>query len=86
MNVQIRAKDLNLSDATKAHIEGAIDAFSKFQLDITTVNFNARAEKKGVSKLTHSTWIPWRRSTKADKMLSRPPEQRPRARTVWLLV
>jgi len=49
MNVQIRAKDLNLSDQTRAHIEAAIEAFSKFQLDITTVNFSAHAEKKGVS-------------------------------------
>ena len=49
MNVQIRAKDLNLSDQTKAHIEAAIDAFTKFQLDITTVNFSAHAEKKGVA-------------------------------------
>jgi len=46
MNVQIRAKDLNLSDQTRAHIEAAIEAFSKFQLDITTVNFSAHAEKK----------------------------------------
>ena len=49
MNVQIRAKDLNLNDQTKSHIEAAIDAFKKYQLDITTVNVNIRAEKKGVS-------------------------------------
>ena len=49
MNVQIRAKDINLNDQTKAHIEGAVEAFSKYQLDITTVNVNVKAEKKGVS-------------------------------------
>jgi len=49
MNVQIRAKDLTLNDNTKAHIESAIEAFSKFTLDITTVNVNIAAEKKGVS-------------------------------------
>lgn len=49
MNVQIRAKDLTLNDNTKAHIEAAIEAFKKFQLDITTVNVSLAAEKKGVS-------------------------------------
>ncbi len=49
MNVQIRAKDLNLNAQTKAHIEAAVDAFTKYQLDITTVNIDIKAEKKGVS-------------------------------------
>lgn len=49
MNVQIRTKDVNLNAQTKAHIEVAIEAFKKFQLDITTVNTNISAEKKGVS-------------------------------------
>ena len=49
MNVQIRAKDVKLNDNIKAHIESAVDGFSKFTLDITTVNFNVKAEKKGVS-------------------------------------
>lgn len=49
MNVQIRAKGLNLNDQTKAHVEAAVDAFTKFQLDITTVNVNLVAEKQGVS-------------------------------------
>lgn len=48
MNVQIRAKDLTLNDSNKAHIEVAIEAFKKFQLDITTVNVILAAEKKGV--------------------------------------
>lgn len=49
MNVQIRTKDLNLNEQTKAHVEAAVDAFTKYNLDITTVNVNLRAEKKGVS-------------------------------------
>lgn len=49
MNVQIRAKDLTLNDNAKAHIEGAVEAFKKFQLEITTVNVSVAAEKKGVS-------------------------------------
>ncbi len=49
MNVQIRAKGVTLNDNTKAHIESAIEAFKKFQLDITSVHVNVVAEKKGVS-------------------------------------
>ena len=49
MNVQIRAKDVTLNDATKAHLESAIETFTKFGLDITTVNATVAAEKKGVS-------------------------------------
>lgn len=49
MNVQIRAKDLTLTSQTRSHVEAAVDAFSKFQLDITTVNVNIIAQKKGVA-------------------------------------
>jgi ribosomal subunit interface protein len=49
MNVQVRAKDITLNDNTRAHIESAIDGFSKYTLDITTVNVSLKAEKKGVS-------------------------------------
>ena len=49
MNVQIRTKDVNLNDQTKAHVEAAVEAFTKYQLDITTVNVSIAAEKKGVS-------------------------------------
>ena len=49
MNVQIRTKDLTLNEQTKAHVEAAVDAFTKYNLDITTVNVNLKAEKKGVS-------------------------------------
>ena len=49
MSVQIRAKDITLTDAAKAHINDAIDAFRKYGLDITTYNVNIQKEKKGVS-------------------------------------
>ena len=49
MNVQIRAKDITLHANNKAHIESAIEGFSRYSLDITTVNVNVSAEKKGVS-------------------------------------
>jgi len=49
MNVQIRAKDVTLNDNTKAHIQSAIEAFTKYNLDITTVNVMVGAEKKGVN-------------------------------------
>ena len=49
MNVQIRAKDITLTDNTKSHLEAAIETFKKFGLDITTVNVALTTEKKGVS-------------------------------------
>ncbi|MBU1989256.1 ribosome-associated translation inhibitor RaiA [bacterium] len=49
MNVQIRSKDVTVHADTKAHIESAVEAFKKFQLDITTVNVNIETQKKGVS-------------------------------------
>jgi len=49
MNVQIRAKDVTLNTNTKAHIESAVEGFTKYQLDITTVNIAVVAEKKGIS-------------------------------------
>lgn len=49
MNLQIRAKDITLNANTRAHIESAIEGFSKYTLDITTVNVNLKAEKQGVS-------------------------------------
>ena len=48
MNLQIRAKDLKLSDTTKSHIEHAVEAFRKYSLDITSIYCNLIAEKKGV--------------------------------------
>ena len=49
MNLQIRAKDITLNEAAKAHIEGAVEAFTKYSLDITTINCVVTAEKKGVN-------------------------------------
>lgn len=48
MSLQIRAKDITLNDATKAHIQTAVDTFSKFGLEITKVNVVVQALKKGV--------------------------------------
>ncbi|MBU1641853.1 ribosome-associated translation inhibitor RaiA [bacterium] len=48
MNIQIRTKDITLSDHTKAHIDAAIGQFSKFGLEITTANVVLTKEKNGV--------------------------------------
>ena len=48
MNLQIRAKDITLADATRAHIENAVEAFRKYNLDITSINCIIAKEKKGV--------------------------------------
>jgi len=48
MNLQIRAKDLTLTDGTRAHIESAVEAFRKYSLDITSINCHLNAQKKGV--------------------------------------
>jgi len=49
MNLQIRSKDVTLTDATKAHIGSAVEAFRKYSLDITAINCSISAEKKGVA-------------------------------------
>jgi putative sigma-54 modulation protein len=49
MNVQVHAKDITLHSNTRNHIESAIESFTKYSLDITSVNVHAKAEKKGVS-------------------------------------
>jgi len=48
MNLQIRSKDITLTDNTKAHIENAVEAFRKYNLDITSIHCVVAAEKKGV--------------------------------------
>jgi len=48
MNLQIRAKDITLTDATRAHLESAVEAFTKYSLDITSINCIVAKEKKGV--------------------------------------
>jgi len=49
MIVQYRAKDINLSDANKEHIQVAVDKFKKYSLDLTRVMCNVSAEKNGVT-------------------------------------
>ena len=49
MNVQIRSKDITLTDHTRGHVEAAIEQFKKYSMDITTVNVVLAKEKKGVS-------------------------------------
>lgn len=49
MNTQIRTKDISLNDFTKAHIDGSIEQFKKYNMDITTVNVSVSKEKKGIS-------------------------------------
>jgi len=49
MNVQVHTKDITLQSSTRAHIESAIDSFTKYSLDITSVNVHVKAEKKGVN-------------------------------------
>jgi len=48
MNLQIRSKDITLTEATKAHIGSAVEAFRKYSLDITSINCVVAKEKKGV--------------------------------------
>ena len=49
MSNQIRTKDVTLSDHTKAHINGAIENFKKFGLELTRINTRIQKEKKGVA-------------------------------------
>ena len=46
MNVQVHAKDITLNSNTRAHIESAIESFTKYSLDITSVNVHVNAEKQ----------------------------------------
>ena len=48
MNVQIRSKDIKLTQHLNDHIATAIENFKRFHLDITTVNVMITKEKKGV--------------------------------------
>jgi putative sigma-54 modulation protein len=49
MNTQIRTKDITLTDHTKAHVDAAIENFTKFGLELTTVNTIIKKEKQGVN-------------------------------------
>ena len=49
MNVQIRSKDINLSDHTKEHLNAALESFTKYNLEITTANVMIKKDKNGVN-------------------------------------
>ena len=49
MSVQIRAKDITLSDHNKKHIDAAMEQFKKYGLDITSTNIIIGKVKNGVS-------------------------------------
>jgi len=49
MNVQIRAKDITLSEHNKKHIDAAMEQFNKYGLDITSTNVVIGKVKNGVS-------------------------------------
>ncbi len=48
MNVQIRSKEIKLTQHLNDHIAAAIDNFKRYHLDITTVNVMISKEKNGV--------------------------------------
>ncbi|MDD3769118.1 ribosome-associated translation inhibitor RaiA [Sulfuricurvum sp. IAE1] len=48
MNVQIRSKEIKLTQHLNDHIAAAIENFKRYHLDITTVNVMISKEKKGV--------------------------------------
>ena len=49
MNVNITGRHITINDHNREHIQAAIDSFSKYQLDITTVNVVVSEEKNGVN-------------------------------------
>jgi putative sigma-54 modulation protein len=49
MNLKVHAKNMTIHATTRAHIEAAVESFTKYSLDITTVNVDITTEKKGVS-------------------------------------
>lgn len=48
MNVQIRSKEVKLTQHLNDHIATAIENFKRYHLDITTVNVMITKEKNGV--------------------------------------
>ena len=48
MNVQIRSKEIKLTQSLNDHISAAVENFKRYHLDITTVNVMISKEKKGV--------------------------------------
>jgi putative sigma-54 modulation protein len=49
MIIQIRAKDVSLTQNAREHIQSAIEVFQKFGLELTSVHCNLKSEKKGIN-------------------------------------
>lgn len=49
MNLKITGRHITLNDQNREHIESAMESFSKYQLDITTVNVVVSEVKNGVN-------------------------------------
>lgn len=49
MTVSITGRHISLNDHNRQHIEAALESFSKYQLDITTVNVVVSEIKNGVN-------------------------------------
>ena len=49
MNVNITGRRVTLSDHNRQHIEAALESFTKYQLDITTVNVVVSEIKNGIN-------------------------------------
>jgi len=49
MNVNITGRHISLNDHNRQHIQAAMDSFSKYQLDITTVNVVVSEIKNGIN-------------------------------------
>lgn len=49
MNIQIRSKEIHLSDHLRAHLQAAKEQFLKYGMEITTANIYITKEKEGVS-------------------------------------
>jgi len=49
MNVNITGRHITINDQNRQHIEAAMESFSKYQLDITTVNVVVSEIKNGVN-------------------------------------
>ncbi len=49
MNLNIAGRHITLSDQNREHIEAAMESFTKYQLDITTVNVVVSEIKNGVN-------------------------------------
>jgi len=49
MNVNITGRHITLNEHTRSHVQAALESFSKYQLDITTVNVVVSEIKNGVN-------------------------------------